>query len=218
VIASNVKALGGRDAILKHRSTRLKGTWSIAAQGLKGELDMLQAKPNKRLARMKVGDMGEIVNAFDGTIGWVISPFAPPTLIEGKMLDQTREDADYYSALHEPASFRSMETVARSQFDNRECYELKLVHKSGREVREFYDTKTGLLAGARGAQESPQGTSEVLLTMQEYQKFGDLQQVSKLRIQSDQGDITITVTSVEYDGVPETAFEAPTEIKALLKK
>jgi hypothetical protein len=218
VIAKSLKALGGRDAILKHTSTRLKGTWSMPAQSVNGEFEMFQAKPNRRAMRMKVGEMGEIVNTFDGKAGWVISPFAPPTLLEGKMLEQARDDADYYSILHDPASYRSMETVALTQFDNRECYELKVVLNSGRENREFYDVKTGLLAGVRGTQESPQGSSEAVLTLQAYQKFGDLQQVSKMKIQSEQGDVTITVTSVEYDTVPDSQFEAPAEIKALLKK
>jgi hypothetical protein len=218
VIAKSLKALGGRDVILKHTSTYLKGTWAMPSQSVNGEFEMFQAKPNRRAMRMKLGTMGEIVNAYDGKVGWVVSPFAPPTLLEGKMLDQAREDADFYSVLHDPASYQSMETVARTQFDNRDCYELKVVSKSGRETREFYDAKTGLLAGARVTQESPQGSSEAVLTMQEYQKFGDLQQVSKLKIQSDQGDVNITITSVDYDTVSDSQFEAPAEIKALLKK
>jgi hypothetical protein len=218
VVAKPLKAIGGRDAVLKHTSTRLKGTWEMPAQSANGEFEMRQAKPNRRLMHLKLGSMGEIVNGYDGKAGWVTSPFAPPALIEGKMLDQTRDEAEYYAILHNPTNYQSLETVARSQFDNRECLELKLVTKSGREVREFYDAKTGLLAGTRGTQETQQGSGELTVTCLEYQKFGDLQQVSKLKIRSDQGDIAITITSVEYDTVPDAELEPPAEIKALLKK
>jgi len=218
VVAKYLKAVGGREAVLKHTSTRLKGTWEMPAQSANGEFELLQAKPNKRVMHLKLGSMGEIVNGYDGKAGWVTSPFAPPALIEGKMLDQTRDEAEYYAILHNPTNYRSLETVARTQFDNRECLELKLVTKSGREVREFYDAKTGLLAGVRGTQETPQGSSEMVMTCLEYQKFGDLQQVAKLKIGSDQGELTIRITSVEYDTVSDPELEPPAEIKALLKK
>ena len=218
VIAKYLKAIGGREAVLKHTSTRLKGAWEMPAQQeAKGEFELLQAKPSKRLMRMKLGTMGEIVNGYDGKAGWVTSPFAPPALMEGKMLDQTRDDADYYAVLHNPTDYRSLETVARTQFDNRECLELKLITKSGREVREFYDAKTGLLAGIRAIQETQQGSSETTVTCLEYQKFGDLQQVTKLKIGSDQGDVSIRITSVEYDTVSDAELEPPAEIKVLLK-
>ena len=218
VIAKSVKAIGGREAILKHSSAHLKGTWAIQAQSANGEFEMFQAKPNRRLMRMNLGAMGEIVNAYDGKAGWVLSPFAPPTLVEGKMLEQAREDAEFYSVLHDPTDYKSMDTVARTRFDNRECFELRLVRNSGREIREYYDMKTGLQAGLRGTQESPEGSSDVTVTFQEYQKFSDLQTVTKFRIESSQADISITITSVEYDGVPDTQFEPPAEIKTLLKK
>jgi len=119
VVAKQLKAIGGREAVLKHTSTRLKGTWEMPAQqGANGEFELLQAKPNQRLMRMKVGEMGEVVNGYDGKVGWVTSPFAPPALMEGKMLDQARDDADYYAVLHNPTSYQSLETVARTQFDN----------------------------------------------------------------------------------------------------
>jgi hypothetical protein len=218
VVAKHLKAVGGRDVILKHISTRLKGAWEMPAQSANGEFELLQAKPNRRLMHLKLGSMGEIVNGYDGKAGWVTSPFAPPALIEGKMLDQTRDEADYYAILHNPTNYQSLETVARTQFDNRECLELKLVTKSGREVREFYDAKTGLLAGTRGAQETQQGSSEMTVTCLEYQKFGNLLQVAKLKIGSDQSELSIRITSVEYDTVSDAEIEPPAEIKALLKK
>ncbi len=219
IIAKHLKAVGGREAILKHASTRMKGTWDMPAQaGASGEFELVQAKPNKRVMRLKLASGGgEIVNGFDGTIGWVTSPFAPPTLMEGKLLEQTRDEADYYAMLHNPTNYQSMETVARAPFDNRECFEIKLITKSGREEHEFFDAKTGLLAGVRGVQEAPQGSSQVTLTCAEYQKFGDLQQVSKLKISSDQGELSIKIASVEYDTVKDAETTAPPEVKALVK-
>jgi hypothetical protein len=211
VVAKHLKAVGGRDTFLKHSSTLLKGTWDMPSQGATGAFELLQAKPNKRLMHMKLGETGEIVNGYDGKVGWVTSPFAPPALIEGKMLDQTRDDADYYGILHNPTNFQSMETVARTQFDNRECLELKLVAKSGRTSREFYDAKTGLLAGVRTTQETPQGPSELLVTFLEYRKFGDLMQAAKMKIGTEQGDLTIGITSVEYDVASDSQFEPPAE-------
>ena len=219
VIAKHLKAVGGRETILKHTSTRFRGRWDMPSlQGAGGEFELVQAKPNKRLMRMKMGETGEIVNGYNGKVGWVTSPFAPPALMEGKLLEQARHDADYYAALHNPTNYQSMETVARTRFDNRDCYELKVNRSFGQEVREFYDANTGLLAGTRGIQETTEGTSEIVATLLEYQKFGDLLQVTNMKIGIDQQVVNIRISSVDYDTVPDAEFELPAEIKELLKK
>lgn len=218
VIAKAVQAVGGKEAILKQNSQRLKGRWEMANVGQGGDFELLRAKPNKQLLRVKLGDQGQIVNGYDGKVGWMLNPFAGPMLLEGKMLDQAAEEAEFYNSLHEEKNFKSMETVGLNKFEGKEAIELKLVTKSGRELREFYDPKTGLLIGSKAVHESPQGPNEVTIGMHDYKKMGDLLQPTRLTVKGEGFEQVLTISSVEYDSVPDKEFDLPDEIKSLLKK
>jgi hypothetical protein len=220
IIAKYVQAIGGKEAILKYTAMRGKGTFELSVQGQNstGELEVLRAKPNKQVAKISIRDLGQIVAGFDGKTGWWIVPGAGPMLLQGRMLDQARDDAIFYNQLHEESNYQSMETEALTQFEGRECYQVKLVFKSGREVTEFYDVKTGLLAGYKAMQESLQASLEVTSRLSDYKKFGDWLQPTKLTQKMAGIDQTITIASVTYDPIPDSEFEPPAEVKALLKQ
>lgn len=218
VIAKFVQAIGGKEAILKQNSQRIKGKWELAGVGQGGDFELLRAKPNKQVLRVKLGDQGQIVNGYDGKVGWMLSPFAGPMLLEGKMLDQASEEAEFYNILHEEKNFKSMETAGASQFDGKEAIELKLVTKSGREIREFYDAKTSLLIGTKAVHESPQGPNELTITFHDYKKMGEILQSSRFVVKGEGFEQVLTISSVEDNSVPEKEFDLPEEIKGLLKK
>jgi hypothetical protein len=218
VIEKCVQAIGGKEAILKLNSQRLKGKWEMASAGQGGDFELLRAKPNKQLLRVKMGDQGQIVNGYDGKVGWMLNPFTGPMLLEGKMLDQASEEAEFYNVLHEEKNFKSMETTGVSQFDGKEAIELKLVTKSGREIREFYDAKTSLLIGTKAVHESPQGPNEVTVAYTDYKKMGEILQPTRLLVKGEGFEQVLTISSIDYDSVPDKEFDLPDEIKSLPKK
>jgi hypothetical protein len=219
IIAKYVQAIGGKEAILKYTAMRAKGTFELSSQGQNsaGELEVLRAKPNKQVVKINIQGTGQIVAGFDGKTGWLIVPGAGPMLLQGTMLDQARDDAVFYNQLHEESNYRSLETAALTQFDGQECYQLKLVSKSGREVTEFYDVKTRLLAGYKAMQESLQASLEVTGRLFDYKKFGDWLQPTRLAQKMPGIDQTITISSISYEPIPDREFEPPAELKALLK-
>ena len=218
VIAKFVQAIGGKEAILKQSSQRLKGKWEMASMGQGGDFELLRAKPNKQLLRVKLGDQGQIVNGYDGKIGWMLNPFTGPMLLEGKMLDQASEEAEFHSVLHDEKSFKSMETAGVRQFDGKESIELKLVTRSGREITEFYDAKTSLLIGTKAVHESPQGPTELTVVFHDYKKMGNILQPTRFVVKGEGFEQVLTVSSIEYDSVPDKEFDLPDEIKSLPKK
>lgn len=217
VIARFVEAIGGKDAVLKHSSMAIKGKWNAAGMG-EGDFELLKTKPNRQLIRIKLGEQGQIVTVYDGKIGWTVNPFAGATLMEGKLLQQTADEAEFYSILHRDTDFKSMETVGPARMDGKDCIELKVVTKSGREIREFYDTKSGLLTATKGIQESPQGPNEVTLIYADYKKFDDLLQATRMQIQAGALDWTTTISSVDFDKVSDKEFDVPADVQALIKK
>ncbi len=217
VIARHVAAIGGREVVLRLTSMRGKGHFVMPTQGLSGEFEFLRATPNRQIVRVTVANVGQITTGFDGKVGWLLNPFNGASLLEGQMLDQSRDEADFYSQLHQEQNFKSMNTVQRTPFAGQECYEVKLVWKSGRETTEFYSASTGLQVGVRQQQQTAQGQAEVTTRLSDYKKFGDLLQPTKIAQKMGEVEQTITITSITFDPIPDSEFALPEAVKTLLK-
>jgi hypothetical protein len=217
IIDRHIKAIGGRAAILAHKSTHAAGTFSMPATGISGALDVYGAAPDKSLVKINLGGVGDLVEGFDGTHGWMLQPMTGPMLKEGKELSEKKFDADFYSDLKEPDKFASMKTLEKTTFEGRPCYKVSLVRKDGVEDIEYYDVETGLKAGASGTRESPMGAITATQMLSDYKKFGDLLVPTTMKQTAMGVEQVLKVTSVEYDNVPPSTFEPPAQIKALIK-
>ncbi len=217
VLDKHVAALGGRQAILSHTSTHAVGTLSMPAAGVTGAVDIYGAHPNRTLLKVSLGGVGEVLEGFDGTHGWSISPMTGPMLLEGKQLDEKRFDSEFYGELRPDDRYVSLTTLERVDFEGRPCYKIRLVRKTGGEDIEFYDVATGLKAGSITSRETPMGTVTATTVESDYKKFGNLLQPTMVKSQVGGLQQVITVTAVNYDKVPPSIFDLPAGIKALLK-
>jgi hypothetical protein len=217
ILDRHVVAMGGREAILSHKSMLLKGSLSMPSAGMTGALEVYGALPNKSLLKISIGGVGDVVEGFDGTYAWSLSPMTGPMLLEGKQLDERRFDSDFHSEIRADVRYSSMTTLEQTDFDGKQCYKVRLVRKAGGEDTEFYDAQTGLKAGAITTRETPMGTVTSTVVIMEYRKFGNLLQASTVRQTVGPMEQLIKVDSIEYDTVPAVIFEPPAGIKALIK-
>ena len=217
IIDRHLKAVGGRDAVLAHSSTRAAGTFSVPSQGMTGAIEVFAAKPNKSMIKINIPGVGDILEGYDGKHGWTVNPMTGPMLLEGKQLEEKRFDADFHGELHDDSRYQSITTLERSEFDGRQCYKLRLVKKDGSEEFEFYDVATGLKAGRIATRETPMGSVTGTAVETDYKKFGKLLQPTTVKNTMMNMQQVITITSIEYDTVPASAFELPAEIRALIK-
>ena len=218
IIDRHIEAIGGRKAILAHTSSYSKGTLAIPANGMSGSVDVYAAKPNKSLLKISIAGIGEVVEGFDGVVGWSMSPMTGPALSDGKVLADKKFDSDFYGDLHDDARYSSMKTVEKTTFDGRPCYKVALTRKGATtEDFEYYDIATGLKAGASGTRETPMGAVPSTQIQSDYKKFGDLLVPTTLKFSTMGVDQVFTFTSVELDKVDPAVFELPAQIKALIK-
>lgn len=217
VLDRHVKAIGGRQAVLSHSSTRATGKVELPSLGLTGDLEIFAAKPNKSLTRFVLPGIGEIQEGFNGKTGWSISALTGPALLEGRQLEERRFDSDFYAELRPDDQFDSMTTVEQTTFDGRPCYKLRLVRRGGGEDFEFYDVQTGLRAGKTGTREMPMGAIAATSIESDYRRFGNTLVATRVK-QSAMGVETVfTLTTVEFDNVQDSVFDPPAAIKALVK-
>ena len=217
IIDRHVKAIGGRAAILKHKSTHAVGTISMPATGITGPIDVYAAAPDKSFVKISLGGVGDLLEGYDGTHGWTLQPMMGPMLKQGKELAEKKFDSDYYSDLHEPDRFASMKTVEKTAFEGRPCYKVNLVRKDGGEETEYYDAESGLRVGTVQTRETPMGPITATQVLSDYKNFGGLLLPTTMKQTAMGVEQVLKVTSVEFDNVPPSTFDLPAQIKALIK-
>jgi hypothetical protein len=161
--------------------------------------------------------MGQIITAYDGAAGWSVNPMQGPRLLEGKELDQMREESGFANVLRSSESIRAMETVEKTEMGGQACYKVRVTYKSGRESHDCYSAETGLLVGMNSKQDSPMGSVEVVTLVSDYKEFGGLKSATRLCQQMLGQEQIMTLDTIEYDGAADAAaFEPPAAIKTLL--
>ena len=219
IIDRYIQAIGGRDAVLRHTSIRSVGSFEMPAAGVKGNLTVVQVAPNKMGMTIDLPGMGQMVTAYDGTVGWSINPMQGPRVLEGKELAQIREDAGPAAMLRPADRVRSVETVERTTMNGQSCYKVKVTTLSGRETFDCYSTETGLLVGMTGTQDSPMGQVQVTTLFDDWKEFGGLKAATKVRLQMLGQEQVLTIDRVEFDRQDDLkALEMPEQVKPLVKK
>jgi hypothetical protein len=213
-----IEVTGGRAALERYASTRAVGEFSMPAQGLRGDLEVFAAAPNKLFIRVNIPGFGMVRNGFDGEVGWSINPAVGPMVLEGTMLEQMRQQADFLGPLNMQAYIDSARVVEEAEFAGKMCQKVRLVTKWGEEYFEFYDVATGLPVGVIRTQESPMGGVEATTVLSDFEDFGGILIPTTTVLTTMGVDQIITVTAVEFDTVDPSVFGLPKEIQALVKK
>jgi len=208
-------ALGGEEAIKKHTTRSVKGTFEIPAQGMKGDLSIMAAAPDMIRVMVTLPGLGELQRGYDGKLGWSIDPAIGPRLLEGSELAEFKHSADFYDDLHDPKKFKSITVVGKTVFEGQDCYELKLVKDSGFEYTEFFSVATGLIVGGKLNASSQMGSVPVVSAVSDYKAFGGVLVPTITRQRMMGLEQLTTVISVSFDPIDPKAFELPPAIAAL---
>ena len=217
IIDRHVAAIGGQKAIKALDSIAMKGSLTVPANGMSGTVEVFAARPNKTLARTTLGGLGEIVEGFDGTVGWSKSAMTGPMLATGEELAQKAFDANFDGALGIASRYESVKTVEKTTFEGTPVYKVALTRKGGGDDIEFYDVETGLKVGGILERTNPMGTIAVTVAVSDYKKFGDLLQPTVMKQRMNGVEMVTTISTIEYNSVDPSVFDLPAEIKALVK-
>lgn len=218
IIARHVDAIGGVEAYKAVQSVHARGRLEIPAQGIVAAFELMTARPARMFYRVTVPGVGRIENGYDGKTGWTVSPISGPEVLTDRQLEEAAEDAWFDGPLHESDRIREITTVARTRFDDRDAYRLRVVFHTGREQFEYFDVESGLQIGTEASRATPQGIVPTVNILRDYQKFGDLLQATTFIQRALGFEQVVTLTSCEYDQVPASAFEPPPAVTALLPK
>jgi hypothetical protein len=214
VIDRYVLAIGGREAVVRPASSRILSTFEYPATGMRGQHEVLSARPNRLLTRLVIAGLGEVRSGYDGEVGWVIEPMGGARIVEGGELAWMQDQAWRMAAIRDASLFASRTTMERAEVDGIGCYKVKLAWKSGRESHDCYGVGDGLLVATFDVQESPNGAIEVTTLFRDYRQFGEVRLPTRTIQRMLQAETVLTIESVEFDVVDVAAFALPPEIRA----
>jgi hypothetical protein len=208
-------AIGGEAAIRKHTARTVTGRFELPAQGMKGNLKIVAAAPDRMKLTITLPGMGNLERGYDGKIGYSVDPAVGPRILEGPELEELKYSADFYDDLRDPSKFVSAVVVSQGPFEGEDCYEVKLVRKSGFTYHEFFSVKTGLLTGVKMNVTSQMGTVPVTTVHSDYKTFGGVMTPTVTRQKMMGLESITTIDAMSFDPVDASAFALPDAIAAL---
>jgi hypothetical protein len=215
LIARHVSAIGGREKYTTLQSLRTSGTTLIPSMGLQAEFELVQGAPNRMVLKVVVPGLGEVLNGFDGTIGWSVDPLVGPALTGGAELVQTAEEAHMLAALRDPALVVKRETIEETAYAGIPCWKVNLEWASGRTSSDCYSSESGLLIATEEVQVTVMGEIPSTTLYFEYRSFDGRLFPTRIVQQAMGQEQEMRVQSVEFDTVDPSAFDLPPAIRVL---
>lgn len=139
ILAKNAEAKGGLAKIKAVNTMRATGKVTIGP-GMEAPIILEQKRP--RSLRIEVTVQGlTIVQAYDGTVGWMLNPMSgrkDPEPMPSEMMKDIAEQADVDGPLIDYKEKGSKaELLGKEKAEGADCYKIKLTLKSG-DTRTFY--------------------------------------------------------------------------------
>ncbi len=217
VVDRFVEAIGGRDRITDMPAHRSTMRFEVPAQGFAGDIVGYAAPPNLLLVTIEFAGLGTVRTGYNGQVGWTINPMMGPMVMEGKELEQIREQARFDTWLYPPDMVQSLETVERTTFEQRPAYRVKVVTVSDEEYHDYFDAETGLLIGRSRTSSTPMGDIEGITVYSEYRDFGMGVLMPARQLQRAMGmEQIITLSGMHVEAIPDSIFALPPEIQGLI--
>jgi hypothetical protein len=219
ILDKYVEATGGKAAYEKHHTEIAKGSLSMAAMGLKGDLTTYRAEPDKSLSEIDLGGMGKMRDGSDGTVFWSLSSMAGPHVKEGAEKVQAEVSARFNAELHWQDIFKEAKTVGTDTVDGKQCYKVQLTLAEGSPITQCYDKESNLMVKMTMTAQSAMGDQTVDSFVSDYRKEGDVLVPHKIKQSAAGQEVVISIDSVTFNAdIPADKFALPDEIKALVKK
>ena len=214
-----VEVTGGKTAYEKRHNQVEHGTLELTGKGIKGVITIYQAAPNKDLAVIEIEGIGKIESGSDGSVPWEKSVLQGARIKQGQEKADALRDATFNAPLHWRDLYATAETAGTAAVDSHECYKVVLTPKEGKPVTQYYDKQSGLLLKSTTVRTTPMGDIAAEVLLDDYQKEGDMLSPHKVINKAAGQEFQVRITSTEVNvEVPNSRFDLPDEIKALLQK
>jgi hypothetical protein len=191
----------------------------LAGLGVKGNMVIYAAAPNKTYVEVDLPGVGKIEEGCNGSVVWTTNPATGPRIKEGAEKTSALRQADFDGDVNWRKHYKKAESVGEADVEGKPCYKVQMTTSDDQVKTHYYDKSSYLLLKATGTETSPNGNLTVENLLSDYKKVDGLLIPFKTRQKVLTQEIVITLDKVEHNvKLPENRFDLPDEIKKLAEK
>jgi len=220
VFNKSIQATGGRANYERVHTMLSTGSVEIAGQGMKGQITVAAAAPDRSVTTMEFQGIGKIRTGTGDGIAWQSSAMQGPRLLDGEEREQSLRGARMDAMLHWREVYGEVKVEGEDVIDGKACWRLVVMPpKSSKPETLWFDKESGLLVKDASTLVSAMGELQIESLYLEYKDAGGIKIPRSVRQAMGPQTLITTITEVKVNpDLPADAFEAPAEIKALLAK
>jgi hypothetical protein len=234
LLQRHIEALGGDAALRKAQSLSFKGEVNLSFLKAKAPIEFLFQAPDRFycLFRYHHAFFGFLKVPFfakrqaecgyDGTNGWLVDFERKVEPLYGTDEAFMRGLLDKFSPLCFSRKFTLTRTLDVVKFADRDCYRVLLVYPFGEHAFEFYDVKSGLLAGTVYPYDTDNAMVKIRTIYSDFRRLGGgLQLPFQLEVAVGDQHYSIQASEIRTDlagaRVPPSKFKSAPPALAMLK-
>lgn len=208
LIQKMANALGGEKGIRARAHRTLLGTSELVGLPMKGDYVQKASAPNRSLVVMHLGDL-LVRQGFDGKVAWSDTPMAGKQIVTGAAAETMRQQAQFYGPLDLTSAYKEITVIGFSEFDGKQCLELRLVGQGGTTASLYVDAETYLATGTKMDVQTPVGLVENRTYFRNYRDLGGFITPTEIYIESNLQRQVIRIHKVTFDEIPAAEFAPP---------
>jgi hypothetical protein len=210
VVDKYVKAIGGRDALLKHKSRVETGTMELSPMGVKGTFESYSRSDNRVLTKISLDGVGEIFEAFDGTTGWSSNPVQGSRVKEGKELEQFKSVSNFSRDADLEKAFSALKVRGVEKVGDRDTYAVVASKDGLPDEVLYFDVENGLMVRRDNIVLAPEGQQATSAFLEDYREVGGIKTPHKTRVKTPAFEITSITTEVRFNvQIEDSKFKRP---------
>lgn len=223
ILAKHIEALGGKEAFDKIQTRVAQATLDMSAQGIKLQMTIWSARPNKSYSLIESDVTGRIEQGCDGATVWSKSVMTGPRISKGKERFAALRDGAFERIVYWRDFYEKAECTGEEEVDGKPCVKIVLTPKPldpedvAHPLTLWVDKESFLLAKMMSTAETPMGTVPTTMLPGDWREVDGILIPHEMRLQVLNQERKIVTDKVEHNvDLPADRFDLPADVKALL--
>jgi len=219
ILDKHVEATGGQAAYDRITNRITKLTFEVAAQGMKVNITVYAAKPNKSYVVVESSMFGAIMSGTSGDVVWETSTMRGPQIKKGKEKIDALRDAIFDKEVYWRKAYKKAECTGVGTVTDKPCYKVAMTPHEGSVQTFFFDQASNLLVKIGAVLENPNSPIPIPLEtfLSDYREVDGILIPHKLTRNAMGQEQVMIVESVEHNAeMPEDRFALPGDVQALI--
>ena len=205
------KAVGGREAIERITSYKMKGTFELSNLREPGTFEAWGKDSKKTLIILEFPRLGTLKKGFDGETRWVQTPAGTVTDSSPQEIADMDRDSAVYSAGNIKSQFESLKLESKARLSGRDMNVIEGKPAKGPAEKLFFDVENGLLVRWDMARQQPKrGTVFVKVHLNDYKDVDGVKVPFNVRFSFESFSFNVKIDELQHNiPVDDAIFKKP---------